>query len=743
MGARLDPRLRPRVESFRTSSASRITEGMPPNPPIRWPLLLALAASACQRPSASHAPDAAEAVASRDEAEAEPAAPAPAADPTHPLELVPARARVMVMARSPQRLAQVWERERIAGRFPEHYDRLTFELRQALGRDLLDPDELAAMGIDPTAPAGMAVLSFEDEAVVLFGGTSDPQRLLDELGRLATKGSPPGELRTVGEARLLPLGPDATLVLRHGMFALVVVDVHRQGTTDYARDVARIDPAQSLAHAHTMQRAHAGLPQQADVQGLLDVAGLVHDALERSRRFDQEALASASQQLAEARQRGATAEQIAELQRSLQEQQAFNTRRQRERQIGELLLSRTLGAIESIGLAVDADEHGLRGRVHVGLAPDAAFRELFVSSPQPPSAIAALAEAPQLVLSARLDVGVAIDLFAQAALAVGSSYAEANDELRDDTRLDFDRELRPLLDGRATFVLTAGPPPEPRTVDDAGFTRTLGGIVALGVSDEAKARAALDELVQRWPEQAWTPAPEIGGHSITPRKWDRPLWVGVVAGQLVASTDLAALRRMRDGQAGPASTLVPDPEAWQRLTEGPGVGRLALHHRLPLAAASAFLMGFDSFDFPRGVDDELRLEFPDEDVFAIPHGAATKALEKKRDRAWVKKVELRRKRSAERQLLRWNHAQALGLTAGVVRGVDSGLMIEGGHYVAGGVGGYVDAVIDLVDLESTARTSVDAELERATKRQEQADQRLLEARRKEIRTAIAKRKGPR
>ncbi|MCX4246939.1 hypothetical protein [Paraliomyxa miuraensis] len=712
-------------------------------PSVRW-LLLPLVLATCQRPGPGPStPSDAEAP---EPPAAQPREPTPAADPTHPLELVPARARVMLMARSPQRLAQVWGRDQIMGRFPSHYERLVSEMERDIGHDLLDPNELAALGLDPTAPMGLAVLSFQDEAVVLFGGAPDPQRMLDGIGGLfAARGLKLESPQAAGEATLQRLTEDVTLVLRHRMAALVLVDRHRQGMPDYAREIARIDPAQSLAHAHAMQRAHTGLPHEADLQGLLDVAGLVADAFEHSRRIEQEALADQGRMLAEARQRGASTEELESIQQSLQQQQAFMARRQREQQIAELLLSRTLGAIEGIGLAVDADDRGLRGRIHLALGPDAAFRDLLVDSPRPPAALAALTDAPQLVMSGELDVGVAIDLFAQAALAAGASYAEVNEEARKGLGLDFDRQLRPLLDGRATFALTSRPlPAKARTKD---FASTLGGIVAVGVEDEAKAKALLQEVVakQRDHDKGMPSsvrieaAEEIGGFVITLPEAPGTLWVGVVAKQLVASNDLPTLRRLRDGQAGPAGSQLVDPEAWQRLTEGPGAARLAMHHRLPLATVFAFLAGFDAFDFVPDVDDELREEFPEDDLFSIPRGKATVRLQAQLDRALQKKRQLRRQRSEEQQMQAWTVADALGMTAGVVRKTDTGLMIEGGHYVKGGLAGYVEGMISLSELEDEARTSVDAELERATQRADETRERLLKARRKEIRKALSKR----
>jgi hypothetical protein len=699
---------------------------------LRLPLLLALAMVTCQRATPATEPTTAPTDAPTRPKVDDRKAPTPAADPTHPLELVPARARAVIMVRSPQRLAQIWERERFVGRFPAEYERMVADMKREVGHDLLDPSGLAAIGIDPSAPLGVAVLSFQDEVFVVFGGTGNPTAMLETLRKGTGKPLPP---EVVGEAQIVRVDGELALVLRHGMFAMVVDDRHDDGGPDYARELARIDPAQSLAHSATMERAHAGLPHEADVHAMLDIAGIIHDELDRSRRREQEMVGEVSRRLAEARQRGASAEELASLQQQVQHQQEFVVRHRRERQVAEILLSRTLGAVEGIGLTVDADAaRGLLGRIHLALTPDAMFRELLVASDRPPAAIVALGDAPQLVLSAQVDPGIAIDLFAQAAMATGSSYAEVNEEVLRGLRVDFDRAVRPLLDGRGTFVLTTPPSLDPKRakVDEA-----VGGLLALGVNDEAKARALLDEVVGKHGDQRFTPMPEISGWTLTRSEHPREIHLGVVAGQLVVGTDIAAFRRLRDGQAGPASGQFPDPEPWQRLTEGAGAGRLALHHRLPSAAVFAFAGAFGSFDFPRNPDNDLSEEFPGEDVFSVPRSPATLRSDTEHEKAFAAKSKLQERKRNELQAAAWNLAGALGITAGVVREVDTGLVIEGGHYVAGGLFGYAETIVGLV--RAAKGESDDPELARAQKRREQAYARLLEARRKDVQRAIRKR----
>jgi hypothetical protein len=699
------------------------------------PLLLALTAASCERTTpvtdATTEPTDGSKRPAGDDRKA-----TPAADPTHPLELVPARARAMIMAKSPQRLAQIWERERFAGSFPAEYAELVGDMKREVGLDLLDPAALTTIGIDVTAPVGAAVLSFDDDAFVFFGGTGNPTALVELFERLMKK---PLRPEALGEAKLYAINEDLTLVLRHGMFALVFVEDHRSGQPDYAQEVARIDPAQSLAHATTMERAHLGMPQDADVRGLLDVAGIMRDELEISRRRDQESAGEINRRLAEARQRGASPEEIAGLQQQVQAQQDFVTRRQRERQVAELLLARTIGAIEGIGLAVDADQsRGLLGRIHVALEPDAVFRELLVESAESPTALRALGDEPQLVLSGQVDPGVAMELFAQAALAAGTSYADINDEMLRDLHVDFDRAVRPLLDGRASFVLTAASTIDPKRPD--AVEEAMGGILAIGVKDEVKARALLDQAIgkhtEKRPEHRLTPTPEISGWTLTRNEAPRTVHFGVVKEQLVVGTDLATIRRMRDGEVGPAGSRFADPEPWQRLTEGSGVGRLAMHHHLPTSMVFAFRGAFDDFMFSPNPDDQLASEFPEADVFSIPRSAATKRAEKDRQKALNARMELSRKLRNERQAVAWTKASALGITAGVVREIDSGLVIEGGHYVAGGVFGYAETIVELIRGGKTEPP----ELARSRKRIEELDARVQKARRKDVEKELAKRK---
>ena len=111
---------------------------------------------------------------------------------------------MMLMVKSPQRLAEIGERERIKGQFPDEYERLVSEMKREIGHDLLDPAGLAQIGVDPTGPLGLAVVDMHDGVVVWFGACTDPEALVATATQIAQT---PVNERTLADARVLTPGP--------------------------------------------------------------------------------------------------------------------------------------------------------------------------------------------------------------------------------------------------------------------------------------------------------------------------------------------------------------------------------------------------------------------------------------------------------------------------------------------------------------------------------------------------------
>ncbi|MEM7160215.1 MAG: hypothetical protein AAF799_45675 [Myxococcota bacterium] len=626
------------------------------------------------------------------------------------------------MARSLQRIAEIWERERLAEQYPEIYAKVAHPFLREFALDLLDPGDVSKLGLDPSAPVGIALLDPRDTAVVFFGGLSDPELFSSSLHRLAGSTLP---VQEVGEARVIVIREGferASIVVRGNMFGFVFWsdgDFDGVHPIDYAHEVATVSPSGSLAHAEPMKKAHAALADDADLYGLLDPAGMLFTELEWSRRIGGERLNAAEAELANARSRGASADEIRNLQEIVNATRVELMAQDRERQLVNVLLSRTVGSIQGIGLSVNADERGLLGAIHIALTPDSVARELLVSDEAPPQALLSADLEPLFAAAGRVDVDVAVGLLAQVMLADGASYADLNEEIRRDTTLDFDRRVRPLLDGRAALMIVDA---EPTAGDEArDVEQWVTGAMTVGVKDPDEARALLKQLEPMLFGLGWTKAKEIEGYTREMNVPDR-LWLAVVDDQVVLASDLAMVRRIAEGKAGSASAKMPSEEAWARLTQGSTVFRAGIGHGLMAMTFFGLSTGF------------IGITGMAEAKSDVPMG---RKVQKARERAKAlgnQVFRLRQQQIAERARMTWRRLGALGMTIAAARMTETGVLIEGGHYVRGGMGQYVEALMAIQEFDE-APTSVDARLEKLRAEHKAARARFERLRDKEIERA--------
>lgn len=658
-----------------------------------------------------------------------------AVEPAHPLELVPARARAVAMFRSATRLAEVWGRQRMLGERADQYRELAEDAVRTFGHDIFDPAVMPKVGIDPSAPLGIAALNFNDEAVSIFGVTTDSAALVALVERRA--GSPLTR-STVGNAEVFShqrgSGDRWAVIVRNGLFNLVLIDRVREGRPDYIAEVAALDPGRSVAHSAAMNRGHAGLPDDVDFQALLDPAGIVDDEFERMQQRDVREVQRSTQQLTEARQRGADPNELANLSGQVQQASEALRRRRLEQQFIQMLLSQTLGSIEGIGIVGDASDRGMTGQIHIALTPDSLFRRILPSTEDANPLVATLSSSPQLVLDGRIDVDLAIELFSQIALANGDSYAEVNQEFQRDFRVDFDRSIRPLLNGRSTLVIGASTPKGPMR----NPLTLAAGAWSIGVNNPKEARAQLDAVIAAWPSLPWKPEPELNGYSLRDPDLPTPWWLVVGDDSFIVSNSAEIVRQIDSPPTTAGAQKLVDPEAWSHLTTGTAEARFALHHRLVywmvFGVAMFEMHHFDKRDFRH----ELSGEFTEEELRSVPRGARVKALEKRMNTLVDRQNEALTALETQRQQRRWEAASRLGMTVASMRETDTGLLLEGGHYVSGGGWGYIDALLSAADAR---REQLDNEATRKLEKEVLAThKRLMEARRQEVRRALERRR---
>ena len=266
----------------------------------------------------------------------------PASTPA--FEYLPRNTSFVIAASGPGALAAKLHWDQLGTRHRELYERAVAEVTQLIGHNLLDPDNLSEVGLDPQEAFGLAVVA--EQTVVVFAGIIDHDRLQTSVYRAASSLQTTLVPRVAGSSLIIaPRGASRWQLIIRGQTVLLVLSqassVQAENTT---LEIAEIDIASSLA-AHPDFAA-----AMADLRFGRDLAGYA--------RLDQEfqsALALLSLQ-------GAT----------------------------------------SLVFGAEIDERALRAKAFVPLAGDALVVRALQNSDKPSALLAATREPPVIALSAQV-----------------------------------------------------------------------------------------------------------------------------------------------------------------------------------------------------------------------------------------------------------------------------------------------------------------------------------------------------
>lgn len=658
-------------------------------------------------------------------ASSEPAQPpAPPREPTHPLELLPASTQGVLVAESPARLAELLALSRATAEHPTTFDEWQREVVGPLGADPLDPAQLPTLGIDPSGPCGVALLDATHEAFAFFATLSREEDLLKVVDRLV----PQATRARRGLAHIITIERDVSIVLRSGFVAVVVVDRMRDQAPAFAESMATGDGAASLPHAPAWRAARAPLPTDADLVGFFDVAGAARRGLAHERRRRADVDADAARELAEARARGATGQEIADLQRNQQDRRQHAMEQAAKAARIEHVVERLLGPVEGIAFAVNAEPEGLLGALHVALTAQAPWRNVLATEKSTPAALAALGERPLLIGSAAFDVDALVGVVDEIMQIDGRSFEDLRREIEREAGIDLVGIMRPLFDGRAAGALTM-----PDAKGDRGITElgdTLGGFVAVGVTDPVRGAAVLDTLAAFLRPTGMVKSLPGGGHRFT-IDGGPAIDAAVVGDAIVGTTDPDHLARARDGKPGPGIDAVRPMALREPLLRGGAAMRLGMHHGVVFGLLFGMMRAFRHADFQDDPLATLAAEHPDVDVRGLRKSSATKRAQKRFDRADAALGKARGALQREENRRGLEAMERLGTTYGHVREVPTGLLAEGGHFVEGGAPAYLDAMLDVAELDR-AELAERTALDRARTEADAARQALLDALRADL-----------
>ena len=118
-----------------------------------------------------------------------------------PADMLPAETLLAFQAKSGRRVFEVLQRDPLKDAFPEEYDKLSREVLDELGVDLIDPAGWVSIGGDLEGPAGFALLDIEDEAFCFWVTASDTPKMRRFIVDSATRGGRAAEARVAGHGR--------------------------------------------------------------------------------------------------------------------------------------------------------------------------------------------------------------------------------------------------------------------------------------------------------------------------------------------------------------------------------------------------------------------------------------------------------------------------------------------------------------------------------------------------------------
>ncbi len=441
--------------------------------------------------------------------------------------LLPADTRVLIAADGLGSWAERLDWTAIQALVPELGKELG-QLREspatrALADVLANPSRLGALGLDPNAPVGVAVLDVIGDTFAFFARISDRAVLLEQLGALAQDRSVTPVREAVGEATLITLPGESHVALLLLEDQLLVVAAGGPSREAAAGSVARAllrSGEETLAASPSFIGAIAKSSGQA-LGAYVDLQGLIDDGLaaetHHCRLEDQGSDTYCAKKLATADKLGA-------------------------------LAKRYLGPTAAIVAGADVTGRSLSGSLRLHTGDGAKLTTLLRQGSGTPALVSALDRTPLFALSSTFDPTAALGLVGEVADVAGESMDGVEAFVMKTFGVGLAGDILKVLDGEVGFAFTVM---EPARLEH----RPTGVVFTLGLTDVAgaqrlMARAAdfpgLSSLLERQGE-------------LLVVRGSTPVYAGIAGSTFAVTTDRSALTRLAGDDSRSFGDLVqPD-----------------------------------------------------------------------------------------------------------------------------------------------------------------------------------------
>jgi hypothetical protein len=621
----------------------------------------------------------------------------------HPAQLLPRGTSLLLTGTSVARAAEVLERDRLVAAFGPQYTQLRAAIVATLGHDALDPAAWPQLGLDPSGPVGLSVTNLADPHVVLFATVSDRAKLVELVRRVMGKAGVEMLTEPYGSASILrPKGQDenGVLVLRD-RFVVFVLDAGKDQLA-LARLMATMDPNVSLASEARYRKATGGL-RAADMSFYTDVAGMVDQINAHAvARAAEPGPSWAEDELARARQQGASPERLAELEGQVQESRAHEAR-WRAREAGQrAFLELLVSGIEGVGATATVKRSGpvFDGRVVAG--PEAFVRRLLVNRPGAPALPVAMNGAPLWCGSGRVDPTAGLELLEGLAAAEGDSLAELMAKGKAAIGIDLAADLVPVLGGELELCFAyEGKLGEGRL--DPKSQVGVGAIVQL--TDAPKAKYVLAKMATSDSELGKRAKKRGDGYVIDVPDF-RALHLHAAGDRVVLSTDADLAKRLAAGDPGSMQSKIRPGSA----TGAIGLPGTAASQALDLSMGVMWMvMGRAGMGEPWVVAPGLTYE----QMQAVPLSAKSKKAKKAMQKAAATIEEVEDARVAAELAEFVTITDGLGILAVAATEDDRGFTLTGGQFLrAESLGRVVETMLRGV-LDRSGGRSLDAAQQKA------------------------------
>lgn len=653
---------------------------------------------------------------------------APLAPITRGAEILPASTLAMLDVAGPTRLAEIIGRDALVAKFQPEYQKLAADMTREIGHDVLDPKQLAAIGVDANGRMGAALLDVEPFTGAFWFSLTDAAKFRAMVFDLLSKQDAAPKSMPLGGAEVVTLRAGREwLVIRAPLAVFVVREGGEESDNEPALAIASADPNRALANDKEFRRT-TGRLAAADALAYVDgkeLWSMVEDEIAK-KEGRAETNNWARDELANAKQRGEKPERIAELEAQAKEVDESNARWQRRQQAERDLVKKMFAGVGTGVWTFSAKPGGIVGEGRWELGAESLLLKILRNNEGAPALPRALDGRPLWMMTGAVDPNELVTFLDLAMQTEGTSWKELAGELKAKSGLDLDGELRPLFTGNTGFALTLDGKLE--MSEDAA--KNVGFGLDLELSDPGKAQAVLDKLgaaglAEMKKKKPGKDEPKLRkdgkGWLLDIPKW-RKVYTSIAGSHLVVSTDAGLAKRLASGGTGGGSKLAP-PSAMAAA----GWEKAAFGTMIDLELSMWMFMARSAGDFSSAM-----VESPED--AKVPKSKAYKAKQKQIDAVSAKLKKLRAKREAEEFTRFRAVTQPWGAIAGNLQEDGNALVATGGLFVRskGGIAGALMDSLTAVKALGDEKSSVDVEMGKAFEERSRLEQEQREIRERDL-----------